>query len=86
MNVLFRLALVGTMLILIWKFILPRKGVVETAAQAKADSMQYVIDSLNNEVFIHSANVVRYEIALGMLAETDSVAAAKFEEQLNTLE
>lgn len=46
----------------------------------------YVNDSLTNEIFIHSTNVTRYEIALERLKEEDSVCAKKFEDKLTNIE
>jgi hypothetical protein len=44
------------------------------------------IDSLQNELFINQSNVGRYETALGLLSEEDSVAAKKFEDKLSETE
>lgn len=46
----------------------------------------YINDSLKNEIFIHSTNVTRYEIALERLREEDSICANKFEEKLTNIE
>lgn len=46
----------------------------------------YINDSLKNEIFIHSTNVTRYEIALERLREEDSICAKKFEEKLTNIE
>lgn len=54
--------------------------------QVRVDSLQGVIDSLANEVFIQSTNVTRYEIAVERLREQDSKAANKFEECLSNIE
>ena len=43
------------------------------------DNSQSTIDSLRSELFVEQTRVDRYEIALEMLKEEDSVAAAKFE-------
>lgn len=50
--------------------------------QIKLDSLQKIVDSLSNEVFIHKTNVDRYEIAVGILKERDSISAQKFEDIL----
>lgn len=57
-------------------------GMLEGGDIAKA---QY-IDSINNELFIQSTNVTRYEIALERLREEDSTAASKFEKALSNIE
>lgn len=57
-------------------------GMLQGGDIAKA---QY-IDSINNELFIQSTNVTRYEIALERLREEDSVAANKFDNILFTIE
>ena len=48
------------------------------------DSSQATIDSLRSELFVEQTRVGRYEIALEMLREEDSVAANKFENILYT--
>lgn len=50
----------------------------------EVDNHQVTIDSLHNELFIKQTEVGRYEVALEMLKEEDSVAAAKFENILYT--
>lgn len=42
------------------------------------------VDSLQNELFIKQTEVGRYEMALEMLKEEDSIAASKFENILYT--
>jgi len=44
------------------------------------------VDSLQTELFINQSNVGRYETALGLLSEEDSVAAKKFEDKLSEIE
>jgi hypothetical protein len=44
------------------------------------------IDSLQTELFINQSNVGRYETALGLLSEEDSIAAKKFEDKLSETE
>ena len=44
------------------------------------------LDSLQTELFINQSNVGRYETALGLLREEDSVAAQKFEDKLSETE
>jgi len=44
------------------------------------------LDSLQAELFINQSNVGRYETALGLLSEEDSVAAKKFEDKLSETE
>jgi len=43
------------------------------------NNSQATIDSLRSELFVEQTKVGRYEIALEMLREEDSVAANKFE-------
>lgn len=52
----------------------------------KIEEMNKKVDSLENEIFIHSTNVTRYEIALNRLKELDSVSAQKFEDALSNIE
>jgi len=54
--------------------------------KAKLDSLQVAVDSLENEIFIHSTNVTRYEIAVDRLKEQDPKAADKFEKCLSNIE
>jgi hypothetical protein len=42
------------------------------------------VDSLENEIFIRQTNLGRYEMALEILKEEDSVAADHFEHILST--
>jgi hypothetical protein len=44
------------------------------------------LDSLQAELFIQQTNVGRYETALGLLSEEDSIAAKKFEDKLSETE
>ena len=44
------------------------------------------LDSLQAELFIQQTNVGRYETALGLLSEEDSVASKKFEDKLSETE
>lgn len=44
------------------------------------------IDSLQSELFIHQINVQRYEIALDMIKDEDSVLYEKFENYLSETE
>lgn len=57
-------------------------GMLEGGDIAKA---QY-IDSIQNELFIQTTNVTRYEIALDRLKEEDSIAGKKYEDILFTIE
>ena len=50
------------------------------------DSLQKVVDSLQNEVFIQSTSTTRYEVALDRLKEQHPEAATQFEEQLSNTE
>lgn len=48
------------------------------------DNHQSTIDSLQSEIFVKETIIMRYEITLEMLKETDSIAAQKFEYILYT--
>lgn len=48
------------------------------------DNYQSTIDSLQSEIFVKETIIMRYEITLEMLKETDSIAAQKFEYILYT--
>lgn len=48
------------------------------------DNHQTTIDSLQSEIFVKETIIMRYEITLEMLKETDSIAAQKFEYILYT--
>lgn len=58
----------------------------DTMLQGGDIAKQQYIDSIQNELFIQSTNVTRYEIALDRLKENDSVAASKFEKALSNIE
>lgn len=58
------------------------EGMLQGGDIAKA---QY-IDSLQNELFIQSTNVTRYEIALDRLRQEDNIAASKFDKALSNIE
>ena len=51
---------------------------------AKLESNTVNVDSLQNELFIKQAEVGRYEMALDIFKEEDSVGADHFEYILNT--
>jgi hypothetical protein len=48
--------------------------------------LQKEVDSLRNELFIQETNVQRYEIAIDMIKEEDSVLYEKFQECLKNTE
>lgn len=48
------------------------------------DSVRYVKDSLESELFIQITNVTRYEIALDYLKEENQLCADKYEYILST--
>jgi hypothetical protein len=54
--------------------------------QPNIDSVQYVVDSLHDELFIQSTNVTRYEIAIEKLRENHPQAAEQFDECLKNTE
>jgi len=47
--------------------------------QIVIDSLNYKIDSLNNEVFYKEMTIGKYDIAIELLKEQDPDAADKFE-------
>ena len=47
---------------------------------------EMLIDSLEQEIFAKDVQLGRYEFALDILKEVDSVAASKYEEQLSNTE
>jgi len=50
------------------------------------DNQQRIIDSLQQEIFAKDIELGRYEVAIDLLEEKDSSAAAKFEECLGMTE
>jgi hypothetical protein len=52
--------------------------------QIVIDSLNYKIDSLNNEVFYKEMTIGKYDIAIELLKEQDPDAADKFELILKT--
>lgn len=58
----------------------------DTMLQGGDITKQQYIDSIQNELFIQSTNVTRYEIALDRLREQDSIAANKFDKALSNIE
>ena len=56
--------------------------VKQEEAQVEIDSLQRVIDSLSSEIFVIETNYQRYEIALEILKQRDTVASQKFEDIL----
>lgn len=87
-NISLRIVVVFLSLVLIWKIFMESKkiSVNKLETQNQTDSLIRIIDSLHYEVFIEHTNTDRYEIALYNLRERDSVAAAKFEEELSNTE
>lgn len=72
----------------IWVVITNVKNVrdIKIQNQNVVDSLHMVVDSLNNELFIQTTIVTRYEIALDRLKEDDSISAKKFEDKLSNTE
>lgn len=58
----------------------------QVECKSQIDSLIRINDSLKYEVFIEHTNYERYEIALDLLKEEDSIAAVKFEKQLFNIE
>jgi len=83
-----RIAVVILSLLLIWCLLLESKNTTQIDGVTKStiDSLNYLNDSLENELFIQTTNVTRYEIALDKLKEEDSVSAQKFEDALFNIE
>jgi hypothetical protein len=71
----------GALILLLTTIYEQNKVINEYKAKASIN-----IDSLQNELFINQSNVGRYETALGLLSEEDSVAAKKFEDKLSETE
>lgn len=63
-----------------------KQSKVENNPTKVIDSLTYINDSLKNELFIEHTNVVRYEIALDRLKESDTISAQKFEDALFNIE
>jgi CII-binding regulator of phage lambda lysogenization HflD len=83
-----KISIVILALFLIWEIIMNSKQqkIYEDQCKAKYDSVQLVVDSLNNEIFILNTNITRYEIALEMLEEDNSKAASEFYKYLSQTE
>lgn len=57
----------------------------ETSSLTRANAAQKeTIDSLQGELFNANTTIGRYEITLELLAQRDSIAAAKFDRILNS--
>jgi hypothetical protein len=61
-----------------------RQGIITSTSvpikyQIVIDSLNYKIDSLNNEVFYKEMTIGKYDIAIELLKEQDPDAADKFE-------
>lgn len=84
-NTSLRISLVIISLLLIWQSTLNIKNRVQTqTVNNECDSLKTIVDSLKNEAFIYSMDAARYEVALEILKEQDSLAAAKYEKILYT--
>lgn len=77
------------MLVFVFSIIFGVKSCIEDKAkaiqdekQAKIDSLQKVVDSLSSEIFVIETNYQRYQIALDILKQRDTVASQKFEDIL----
>jgi predicted class III extradiol MEMO1 family dioxygenase len=62
------------------------KRQIRVLKSTNADSLQHVVDSLHDELFIQSTNVTRYEIAIETLKENYPQAAEQFDECLKNTE
>jgi hypothetical protein len=56
------------------------------SSRPNMDSIQHVVDSLHDELFIQSTNVTRYEIAIETLRENYPQAAEQFDDCLKDTE
>ncbi len=84
-NISLRISLVIISLLLIWQSTLNIKSRIQTqTVNNECDSLKTIVDSLRNEAFIYSIDAARYEVALEILKEQDSLAAAKYENILYT--
>lgn len=82
-NTLLRALVVFFTLSFIWSMSMWSKYEVGYDKQVKTiDSLNHKIDSLNDENFMNSTIVVRYEISLGYLKEVNPKAAKQFEDYL----
>jgi hypothetical protein len=59
---------------------------IRVLKSTNADSLQHVVDSLHDELFIQSTNVTRYEISIETLKENYPQAAEQFDECLKNTE
>jgi hypothetical protein len=83
-NTLLKVLVVTFMLSFIWSITMWSKSNVFSDIKTKQiDSLNYQIDSLNNEIFINETIVTRYEISLDYLKEVNPKAAKQFEEYLS---
>jgi hypothetical protein len=84
-NISLRISLVIISLLLIWQSTLNIKSRIQTqTVNNECDSLKTIVDSLRNEAFIYSIDAARYEVALEILKEQDSLAANKYENILYT--
>jgi hypothetical protein len=65
-------------------FMYIKEGIITSTSvpikyQIVIDSLNYKIDSLNNEVFYKEMTIGKYDIAIELLKEQDPDAADKFE-------
>lgn len=82
-NTSLRIALIIVTLLLLWQTIINSKYKVQINTPSKGcDSLNVLVDSFKNEAFIYSLDAARYEVALEILKEKDSLAAAKYEDIL----
>jgi len=83
-NTLLKGLIVTFILSFIWSMTMWSKSEVSSDIKTKQiDSLNYQIDSLNNEIFINETIVTRYEISLDYLKEVNPKAAKQFEEYLS---
>ena len=73
----------GALILLLTTIYEQNKVISKYKAEAKPNAS---IDSLQAELFIKQTEVGRYEMALEMLKEEDSIAAKKFESKLDETE
>lgn len=57
---------------------------VEVLSSSSSDSLQHKLELISSEIFVKETIIQRYDIALDMLKDEDSLCGAKFEKILYT--
>jgi hypothetical protein len=71
---------------ILFYIIINQREQIRVLKSTNTDSLQHVVDSLHDELFIQSTNVTRYEIAIETLKENYPQAAEQFDECLKNTE